>query len=323
MQDSSLDQGPDRRRTLAVAEDAQRIADLAEELQRNALELGGQSQKLRGTLEALEAATEALDRRTAETALAQTIADAATARLARLQSITAALSNTVTQDGVAESVLREAIVALECQAGAVVVSIGEDSEGLGLLREAGALDPIMRSFAHAHSPESRGPYSDAVRERRSDLSGIARRDAGPVPVVRGGQRGRVARGVDISPARDWRNGGGRSGVRLRQPAPVHAAGHAFRRDRVPLLRTGSGSRQASRRRRVRARRGARSTDDGGAREQRQDALSALHQSRASHAAPRHRGLHGNPGVGNPGSRQSGAEQGPGAHQARGRLSSCA
>ena len=162
MNGSLPDSGTDRRRTLAVAEDAQRIEDLAQELQRNALELGGQSQKLRGTLEALEAATEELDRRTAEAALAQTIADAATARLARLQSITAALSNTVTQDGVAESVLREAIVALECEAGAVVVSVGEESERLELLREAGSLDPIMRSFTHAHSPESRGPYSDAV-----------------------------------------------------------------------------------------------------------------------------------------------------------------
>lgn len=35
--------GTDRRRTLAVAEDAQRIAHLAQELQRNALELGKDS----------------------------------------------------------------------------------------------------------------------------------------------------------------------------------------------------------------------------------------------------------------------------------------
>ena len=36
-------QGSDRRRTLAVAEDAHRIARLAQELQRNALELEGLS----------------------------------------------------------------------------------------------------------------------------------------------------------------------------------------------------------------------------------------------------------------------------------------
>jgi len=64
----------DRRRTLAVAEDAQRIAHLAQELQRNALELEGQSHKLRGTLEALESANEELDRRTSEIASAQAIA---------------------------------------------------------------------------------------------------------------------------------------------------------------------------------------------------------------------------------------------------------
>ncbi len=153
--------GSDRRRTLAVAEDAQRIAHLAQELQRNALELEGQSHKLRGTLEALESANEELDRRTSEIASAQAIADAATARLARLQSITAALSNTITQDGVADSVLREAIVALECDAGAVVVTTDE-GEQLTLLRQSGSLDSLMRSFTHMQPPRLLGPYADAV-----------------------------------------------------------------------------------------------------------------------------------------------------------------
>lgn len=152
----------DRRRTLAVAEDAQRIALLAEELQRNALELQGQSHKLRGTLDALEAANEELDRRSSEIAEAQGIADAATARLARLQRITAALSNTVTQDGVADSILSEAIVALECDAGAVVMASGGDGKP-ALLREAGSLDALMRSFSHSQSPIARDPYSDTVR----------------------------------------------------------------------------------------------------------------------------------------------------------------
>ena len=159
--------GADRRRTLAVAEDAQRIAHLAQELQRNALELEGQSHKLRGTLEALESANEELDRRTREIASAQAIADAATARLARLQRITAALSNTVTQDAVADSVLREAIVALECDAGAVVVTTEEnETEKLTLLRESGSLDALMRSFKHLHLPRSRGPYTEAIEKRR-------------------------------------------------------------------------------------------------------------------------------------------------------------
>ena len=69
-----IDPLQDRRRTLAVAEDAQRIASLARELQRNALELEGQSHKLRGTLEALESANETLDRRTREIAEAQATA---------------------------------------------------------------------------------------------------------------------------------------------------------------------------------------------------------------------------------------------------------
>src|SRR6476646_7390280 len=42
-----------------------------------------------------------IERRASESTSAQAIADAATARLARLQSITAALGNTVTQDAVA------------------------------------------------------------------------------------------------------------------------------------------------------------------------------------------------------------------------------
>jgi PAS domain S-box-containing protein len=105
-----------------------------------------------------------LDRRTREIASAQVIADAATARLARLQSITAALSNTVTQDEVADSVLREAIVALECDAGVVVVAPGEEGTGLTLLRESGSLDPLMRSFKHMQPPRSRGPYAEAVEK---------------------------------------------------------------------------------------------------------------------------------------------------------------
>jgi len=154
--------GVDRRRTLAVAEDAQRIARLAHELQRTALELEGQSHKLRGTLDALEAANGELDRRACEIASAHVVADAATARLARLQRITAALGNTVTQDGVAESVLREAIVALECDAGAVVVEAEGARGELTLLRESGTLDPLLRSFARRQAPPARGPYMEAV-----------------------------------------------------------------------------------------------------------------------------------------------------------------
>jgi signal transduction histidine kinase len=145
-----------------VAEDAQRITDLAQELQRNAIELQGQSQKLRGTLEALEAANEQLEDRAKAIAAAQATADAATARLTRLQSITAALSNTVTPEGVADSVLREAMVALECEAAAVVVMAEDQSGEFVLLGESGWLDPLMRSFAGAHRRTVRGPYTEAV-----------------------------------------------------------------------------------------------------------------------------------------------------------------
>jgi signal transduction histidine kinase len=153
------------RRTLAVAEDAQRIAQLAQGLQQMALELEGQSQNLRRTLEALEEANQKSDRRTHEIESAQGIAYAATARLARLETITATLSNTVTQDGVADCVLREAIVALECDAGAVVVR-SEEGAGLLLLRESGSLDPVMRSFKHLQSRRSNGPYADALENGR-------------------------------------------------------------------------------------------------------------------------------------------------------------
>jgi hypothetical protein len=153
----------DRRHTVVVAEDAQRIAHLARELQRNALELEGQSHSLRGTVQALEEANEELDRRTSEIAAARAGADAATARLTRLQRITAALSNTVTQDGVCETVLREAILALECEAGAVVVA-ADAHDTCTLLREAGPLDPLLRSFETPPAPTTiaRGPYVDAA-----------------------------------------------------------------------------------------------------------------------------------------------------------------
>lgn len=158
----------DRRRTLAVTEDARRITHLAQTLQRNAVELDGQAGKLRGTIEALEAANEELDRHAGEIEAAQAMADAATARLTRLQRITAALSNTVTQDAVADSVLHEAILALECEAGAVVVVADEPGGDLVLLRESGALDPLMRSFArgerghNGHGGPGRSPYAEAV-----------------------------------------------------------------------------------------------------------------------------------------------------------------
>jgi signal transduction histidine kinase len=133
---------------------------------RNLLRIKAYSDKLQGTLGALESVNEELDRRTREIASAQAVADAATARLGRLQRITAALSNTVTQDEVADSVLREAILALECDAGSVVVAPSPD-EKLTLLRESGSLDPLMRSFEHLEIPRSHNPYADAVKNCRA------------------------------------------------------------------------------------------------------------------------------------------------------------
>ncbi len=128
---------------------------------RNLLRIKAYGDKLRGALQALESVNAQLDRRTKEIASAQAIADGATARLARLQNITAALSNTVTQDEVADSVLREAILALECDSGAVVVA-AQAGEHLTLLRESGSLDPVMRSFKYLQPPRSLGPYAEAV-----------------------------------------------------------------------------------------------------------------------------------------------------------------
>jgi signal transduction histidine kinase/DNA-binding response OmpR family regulator len=132
---------------------------------RSQVRLKAYGDKLRGTLAALSSANEQLDRHTREIASAQALADAATARLARLQKITAALGSTVTQDGVADSVLREAIVALECDAGAVVVTT-EGEDGLALLRESGSLDSIMCSFKDTQTRE-RGPYDDAIKHCRA------------------------------------------------------------------------------------------------------------------------------------------------------------
>jgi signal transduction histidine kinase/DNA-binding response OmpR family regulator len=133
---------------------------------RSQLRLKTYGDKLRRTLTALSSANEQLDRRTREIASAQALADAATARLARLQKITAALGNTVTQDSVADSVLREAIVALECDSGAVVVTT-EGEGGLALLRESGSLDAIMCSFKSSQAPHERDPYDDAVKHCRA------------------------------------------------------------------------------------------------------------------------------------------------------------
>ena len=130
---------------------------------RNLLRVKSYGDELRAALGALAAVNEELDQRTTEIALAQGFADAATARLARLQRITAALSNTETQDEVASSVLREAIVALECDAGAVVIS--DEDGAFTLLREAGSLDALMRSFSKAQSGGPCCPYVDAVEER--------------------------------------------------------------------------------------------------------------------------------------------------------------
>jgi signal transduction histidine kinase/DNA-binding response OmpR family regulator len=132
----------------------------------NLLKLKMYGDKLRATLAELEAANESLDRRTREIEAAQAMAGATTARLARLQKITAALGSTVTQDEVADSVLREAIIALECDAGAVVIK-SEDCGELMLLRESGTLDSFMRSYGQGKPPRSRGPYARTVEKCRS------------------------------------------------------------------------------------------------------------------------------------------------------------
>jgi signal transduction histidine kinase/DNA-binding response OmpR family regulator len=128
---------------------------------RNLLRIKAYGDKLRHALDTLESVNAQLDRNTREIASTQAIADAATARLARLQKITAALSNTRTQDEVAHSVLREAILALECDAGAVVVA-AEPGVPLTLLHESGTLDSLMRSFRHHHPPKSVGPYAETI-----------------------------------------------------------------------------------------------------------------------------------------------------------------
>jgi len=128
---------------------------------RNLLRIKAYGDKLRHALDTLESVNAQLDRNTKEIASAQAVADGATARLARLQKITAALGNTVTQDEVAHSVLREAILALECNAGAVVVGTGPE-EPLSLLHESGSLDSLMRSFRHHQPPRSVGPYAETI-----------------------------------------------------------------------------------------------------------------------------------------------------------------
>lgn len=130
---------------------------------RNLLRIKAYGDRLHRALDSLGAVNEELDRRTREIVATQAIAEAATARLARLQNITAALSNTVTQDEVADSVLREAIIALECDAGVVVLAAAP-GERMTLLRDSGFLDPLMRSFKYLRPPLSVGPYAEAIEK---------------------------------------------------------------------------------------------------------------------------------------------------------------
>jgi signal transduction histidine kinase/DNA-binding response OmpR family regulator len=130
---------------------------------RNLLRIKAYGDKLHDALDSLGLVNAELDRRTREIVSTQAIAEAATARLARLQNITAALSNTVTQDEVADLVLREAILALECDAG-VVVMAAAPGERLTLLRDSGFLDPLMRSFKYLRPPLSVGPYPETIEK---------------------------------------------------------------------------------------------------------------------------------------------------------------
>jgi signal transduction histidine kinase/DNA-binding response OmpR family regulator len=130
---------------------------------RNLLRIKAYGDKLHRALDSLGSVNAELDRRTREIVSAQAIAEGATARLARLQNITAALSNTVTQDEVADSVLREAILALECDTGAVVLA-SAPGERLSVLRESGRLDSLMRSFRHVRPPLSVGPYAETIEK---------------------------------------------------------------------------------------------------------------------------------------------------------------
>jgi signal transduction histidine kinase len=130
---------------------------------RNLLRIKAYGDKLHRALDSLGSVNAELDRRTREIVSAQAIAEGATARLARLQNITAALSNTVTQDEVADSVLREAILALECDTGAVVLAAAP-GERLSVLRESGRLDSLMRSFRHVRPPLSVGPYAETIEK---------------------------------------------------------------------------------------------------------------------------------------------------------------
>ena len=219
---------------------------------KNLLKLKMYGDKLRATLAELEAANESLDRRTREIEMAQAVAGATTARLARLQKITAALGSTVTQDEVAESVLREAIIALECEAGAVVIKNEEGGE-LTLLRESGSLDSFMRSFKQVHPPRSRGPYARAVEKCRSLYLESFEEMVTQYPAFRERRQDRFARRLDISSSRDKRQSGRGACIRILRSPQIHAVGQAVRRHCFALLRAGARSRQTSHRRRGRDR----------------------------------------------------------------------
>jgi signal transduction histidine kinase len=92
-------------------------------------------------------------------------ANALTTRLTRLQRITASLGNVLTIDAVAEAVLREAIVALECDAGAVLTRTADGP--LELLKAAGWLDPLMASYEAPSLTSEMTPYGDVVEGQRA------------------------------------------------------------------------------------------------------------------------------------------------------------
>jgi signal transduction histidine kinase len=110
-------------------------------------------------LDALAAAKRELDAHARESRAVAPGSYLASASLVRLEQVTAALTDTATHQTVADTVLREAALVLECDAGNL--SIATEDRGQVLIGAFGDPDPYMSAYAGA-APTVGAPFLDTM-----------------------------------------------------------------------------------------------------------------------------------------------------------------
>ena len=213
---------------------------------------------------------------------ASATAQAAAARMARLQHVTALLAGALTEREVAETVIREGLPAFGALEGVIYLlsSDGEQPRAGGERRNAEDDDGRV-----PHLPiERRAAARRRRAHRREPRDGDARRGGHTLPVARAGERARDDGLVDRAPAAGRRRHARWDGPRVhgRSAGSARRIGRSSRRSRASAHRRctarGSTTRRSARRR------GGR----GG--ERREARLPRDDEPRAAHAAQRDRRL---------------------------------